>query len=148
MTRFETSRSTIIPTALAALVLFSSCGIGSRTTTTPTSSLDDGERSQGVSVSISSNVHEAALARAKQSVRDGKYDVAAGQFERLANTVEAGSDLRAEALLDLGALYRNVLNPARNPKLASKYYQRLIDEFPDSPLRVSAEQEIDRLRAP
>jgi hypothetical protein len=81
-------------------------------------------------------------------VRDGKYDVAEGQFERRAATVEAGPDLRAQALMELGALQRNVLNPGRDSSRALQTYRRLVDEFPDSPLRSSAQLEIERLEAP
>jgi hypothetical protein len=138
----------MIAALVASAGFLSACGIGSRTTATPTSSSVDGEQSQGVSLSLGSSVHEVALSRAKQSVRDGKYDVAEGQFERLAATVEAGPDLRAQALMELGALQRNVLNPGRDSSRALQTYRRLVDEFPDSPLRSSAQLEIERLEAP
>ena len=144
-------RALVVPVAIVvSTVCVVSCGIGSRTTsTTQTTMTPEGERdSQGVSVSLASSPHEVALTRARQAARDGKWDDAAQQFRRLADTVEAGPEMRTAALMDLGSLHRNVLNPTRDPELAAQSYERLIEEFPDSPLRADAEAELERLRAP
>ncbi len=127
----------------AALLAIAGCSLGRVTSserTTPESS------TSSVSMSLHKDEHEAALGRGKEAALAGRFDEAAGIFERVAADRSAKSELREQALLQLGSVFTNVLNPTRDEKRARGYYQALLDDFPESKLRTEAQQRIDELQ--
>ncbi len=128
---------------LAGLVLTCSCSLGRRTAT-------QGATSEGYSSSASVSFHteedEAALEHGKQAAVDGKYEEAVTVLTRLYNNRSARAEFRASALLQLGSVFTNVLNPRRDEERAYDYFRKLVEEFPDSEHRAEAEIRMERLR--
>lgn len=132
---------------LAILIFLASvsligCAGSSRTQTTET---DDGT-SISTGFSLHGSQDAALIDRGKQAVRNGDYLGAAEAFRAVAESGTASSQLRAEALLRLGQVHADPMNPGKDPEKAVSVFQRLVEEFPDSELRNEAEQRLARLR--
>jgi outer membrane protein assembly factor BamD (BamD/ComL family) len=122
--------------------LLSACALG-RQTTTENEAADGASRS--TSIGVHASAEKAALEKGRQQMREGKFDLAAATLEPLTRSSRAASDQQAQALLELGRIYVDVLNPDRDPEKARRYFQRLIDEFPDSELVPRAQEHLERI---
>lgn len=128
--------------ALVALLVAAGCSIG-RTTRTETTT--EGGFSTGASLSLHDDPAEAALERARDLARNGRYEEAAESFRRLYEDRDAKEEHRAAALFGLGETYSNVLNPDRDPARAREAFRRVVDEFPESDRKREAETRLQRL---
>jgi len=134
--------------ALVASTLVSACAVGSSTTTRSREEGFEDEVSMGTSLSVHGNKPDAWLEQAKQRARDGLWTDAATLLHRVYGAPDATDEQKATALLELARLNLNVLNPGRSEAKAREYFEQVIDEFPDSEQRKTAEERIDLLGRP
>lgn len=131
-----------LPIAICTLVLLASCAIGPQKTT-ETEDIEGSSRN--TSVGLHGSADKAALEKARQQMRDGQFAAAAALLEPIVDSPEAEPEHKAEALLELGRINVDVLNPRRDPELARVYFQRLVDEHPSSELVPRAREHLERL---
>lgn len=127
------------------LWLVSGCALGRTSTTERETALG---QSQSTSFGVHGSSVDAALARGRQAVMDGRFEEATATFSEVVETTSASDEQRAEALFELGRVHTSVLNPKRDMDSARVCYQRVIDEYPDSKLRPDAEKNLQRLSVP
>jgi|SRR5690606_37678153 len=134
-------RSTVLNCALLAALL-TSCALGPQRTT-ETESIEGSNRN--TAIALYGNSAAAALETARQQMRDGEFAAAAATLEPIPDSADASPEHKAAALLELGRINVDVLNPRRDPELARTYFQRLVDEHPSSELVPRAREQLERL---
>ena len=134
-------RSSVLNCALLAALL-TSCALGPQKTT-ETESVEGSKRN--TAIALHGNVAEAALETARQQMRDGEFTAASATLEPILESADASSEHKAAALLELGRINVDVLNPRRDPELARVYFQRLVDEYPSSELVPRASEQLARM---
>jgi hypothetical protein len=120
-----------------------SCAIG-RTQTRDRS--DAEEESRSTSMEITSDAAEAKVSRSRQLVMEGKFDDAESLLNGVYGDLTTERETRAEALYELGRLHGHLLNPDRDAERAAQHFEKLLAEFPESPLRKDAEEQLAALR--
>ncbi len=85
------------------------------------------------------------MVTAREQRMAGNYDEAIRFFEQLANNPSADSDLRAEALLEIGNTYSSLMNQQRNFSQAEEYYLRVIKDYPESQWKKEAQKGLDSI---
>ncbi len=130
--------------ACAAGAAVSSCAVGSSTTTRSVDDIDQ-EVSVGTSYSVHGSQPSAWLEQARQHARDARFGEAKTLFQRVYDSSSAKPDQKASALLGLGRVHANVLNPNRSDEKARAYFERVVREFPDTEQRQEAEDRLDDL---
>ena len=75
------------------------------------------------------------------------YKKAEKVFFEVYNDKSVKDKYKEEALLLLGDLYSNFLNPGKDYKKAVSYYNKLIKEFPDTKLTDKAEEKIKNIKS-
>jgi hypothetical protein len=121
---FMTSWRATLASTVAALVLF---GCGGRTTTREG---PEGTESYQTSTDLFLNRDEAVLQEGQDAELQGRFSVAEEKFLSVYRNSDAKPDRRAKALIELGELYSNALNPNRDEATALTYFERVADEFP------------------
>jgi TPR repeat protein len=119
------SRAACVGWTVAAVIL---CGCGGRTTTREGLS---GPESYTTSTDLTFNRNEAVLQEGQDAELQGRFSVAEEKFLSVYHGSD-NPDRRARALIELGELYSNALNPKRDTATALNYYERVLDEFPDA----------------
>lgn len=134
-------KSTVLNCALLATLL-TSCALGPQKTT-ETESVEGSKRN--TAIALHGNPAAAALETARQQMRDGEFAAASATLELIPDAADADPEQKAAALLELGRINVDVLNPRRDPELARQYFQRLVDEHPSSELVPRAREQLGRL---
>ena len=75
---------------------------------------------------------EAALQAGQDAELQGRFTVAQEKFLSVYRNSDAKPDRRAKALIELGELYSNALNPNRDHATALDYFERVAEEFPQA----------------
>ena len=137
------SRVAWLSWALASLFL---SGCAGQTTTRQRPS-DDESYETSTSLYLSSD--EAELQEGQDAELQGRFSVAEEKFLSVYRDSDAKPDRRAKALIELGELYSNALNPNRDAATALNYFERVGDEFPqaEQKTRDAAEKAAAALRA-
>lgn len=138
------SRAACVAWTVATIFL---CGCGGQTTTREGPS---GSESYQTSTDLFLNRDEATLREGQDAELQGRFSVAEEKFLTVYHNSDAKPDRRAKALIELGELYSNALNPKRDPATALNYFERVSDEFPEAEqkTRDTAEKSAATLRAP
>jgi TPR repeat protein len=134
-------RATWLSWALAVLVL---PGCGGRTATREGLA---GPESYETSTSLTFNRNEAILHEGQDAELQGRFSVAEEKFLSVYHESD-NPDRRARALIELGELYSNALNPKRDSATALNYLERAVKEFPgaEQKTRDAAEKAAAALR--
>jgi tetratricopeptide (TPR) repeat protein len=90
--------------------------------------------------------HAASIDRARQYVIEGRFDEAVAVLTRVYENQKADAKYRAQALFELGQTHSHLLNPRRDEDKALLYFEKLVEEYPESELRTEAEKKIERMR--
>jgi tetratricopeptide (TPR) repeat protein len=94
------------------------------------------------SVTLHGSEEEAWLDRGRQMRAETAFDEAADLFRQVYELPSADQEHRAAALLELGLVHSDLLNPKKDHELALEYLRKLVDTYPDSEYREEAEQKI------
>jgi tetratricopeptide (TPR) repeat protein len=89
---------------------------------------------------------EDQLKYAKQFSGEGDYKTAIDLFLKIYENTKTDSTIRQEALLNLGNIYSNVLYAGKDYEKALYYFEKLLNEFPDTEFRVSVIESIDNVK--
>jgi outer membrane protein assembly factor BamD (BamD/ComL family) len=139
------TRIRIVPIARQALVLISVAAAivsGCAGRTTEKSGPDQYSRS----TSVTTDRNQALLEQGRQARADGRWGEAFEDFRGVAENTDAKPEYRQQALYELGLAYSDLLNPSKDFDQAIGSLTRLVSEYPDSPLRGKAEDQIARIR--
>jgi hypothetical protein len=120
----------LVPFIVAILLALSSCG--GRTTQQGHVGTDRYERS----ATLFLNPDEALLNEGQEAEFQGRFDAAEKKFLAVYRNPSAGTDRRARALVELGELLSNILNPRRDRAAAIDYLERVRDEFPEADAKI------------
>ena len=93
-------------------------------------------------MSMSPGKDNEKLEQGKYLLIKKSYKKAEKAFFEVYNEKSVEDKYKEEALLLLGDLYSNFLNPGKDYKKAVSYYNKLIKEFPDTKLKDKAEEKI------
>ena len=85
------------------------------------------------------------MAKARELRMAGNYNEAIRFFEQLANSPSADSDLKAEALLEIGNTYSSLMNQQRNFSKAEEYYLRVVENYPGTQWQKEAQKGLDSI---
>ena len=85
----------------------------------------------------------ARLGLAAAHARNGQFDQAITAYKELAQRKDGGLPIDG-ILMELGRVYRD----AGRPSDAQQTFNRLIEEFPESPFNADAKRELDALKKP
>jgi len=88
---------------------------------------------------------EGLLVKAREQRMAGNYDEAIRFFEQLANNPSADSELKAEALLEIGHTYSSLMNQQRNFAKAEEYYLQVVENYPDTQWQKEAQKSLDSI---
>ena len=135
----RTARLVLLATLLAGCA-------GTVETRTDSGRRDD-EKSSSTKASLHTNKAAADLEQGRQAVSEGRFDAALAAFQAAYASGDAKPDHKASALLGMGQVYSNVLNPKRDVDKALLAYRRLIADYPDSKLKEEAERAVASLEA-
>jgi hypothetical protein len=102
------------------------CSVGRRTTI---ESQSGDTISQSTSIALHGSAAKAALEKARQLMRDGQFDEATRTLLPLAQSATAMPEERGAALLELGRVHVDVLNPKRDPATARVYFQKVLAQL-------------------
>jgi TPR repeat protein len=125
------SRAAWASRAVAAFFLFGCGGFGCGGQTTIREG-PAGAESYETSTSLFLNRDEAVLHEGQEAELQGRFSDAEEKFLSVYHNSDAKADRRAKALIELGELYSNALNPKRDPATALTYFERVGDEFPEA----------------
>lgn len=89
---------------------------------------------------------EDQLKYAKQFSGEGDYKTALDLFLKIYDNTKTDSTIRQEALFHLGNIYSNVLYAGKDYNKSLYYFEKLLNEFPDTEFRVSAIESIDNVK--
>lgn len=129
---------TIATVSIFFLLIISCTGYKTHHYPEPTSDeSQDAQTSKG-HVDFYSRSGEDQLDYAKQFLGEGNYEQAGELFLKIYDDWGLKPGVREEALLNLGRLYSNILNPNRNYQKTILYLEMLLKEFPDGSLRSDA----------
>jgi tetratricopeptide (TPR) repeat protein len=123
--------------------MLASCSIG-RQTNTATESAKGSTYSH--TLSLHGNPGRARLERGKELLGQGDFDGAIALLAVAADDQEAAPEIRAEALFELGRAHADLLNPQKDPEKAMAAWERLQEEYPDSPFAAKAGERMKELQ--
>jgi outer membrane protein assembly factor BamD (BamD/ComL family) len=98
------------------------------------------------STSVSTDRNQALLEQGRQARADGRWGEALDHFREVSENDGAKAEQRQQAFYELGLAYSDLLNPSKDFDQAIGSLTRLVSEYPDSPLRRKAEDQIARIR--
>ena len=101
---------------------------------------------EGTHGSLKFGDEEVTLEYAASLMRRAEYAKAAEAYLSVYRSSSAKAEYREQALLGLGIVYADLLNPDRDYARALQYLETLSAEFPESPLRERAEQKARDVR--
>jgi len=86
------------------------------------------------SVTLHLDKMESLLERGKEARLEGAYQKAEEHFKEVYDNNQASMKQRAEALFELGSVFADLRNPNKSYRQAIGYFEKLLKEFPKSPL--------------
>lgn len=133
----------------ASLLAAALAGCAGSTITRRTEVTEYGERKEAsaTSTTIHTNREAAALERARDDHRAGRYAEAAAGFQRVYDNAEAKPEFREQALYELARLAADLLNPGKDRVRAAELFRRFLAEFPASRRADEAREQLAGLEA-
>ena len=144
----EQKEITVAILPLLAIILLIGCTL-KRISTKTTFSKDDfypESRKWKTEVTIHKSKDEARFETGKQYVKEGLYEKAVQTFLLVYQDQSANKTYREQALLELGKIYSDILNPQKDYEKALVYFEKLISEFPESNLLEEAQKKRENVR--
>ena len=89
---------------------------------------------------------ESQIKYAKHMTRKRKFDKAIETYLKLYEDKNIKSEYREESLYNLGLLFSNMLYPQRDDKKSRYYFEKLLDEFPQSKFKDMAKEKLEYLK--
>lgn len=145
----ETASSSILPRMkyhrmLPVLLLLLSCSSRYSQTETTQSAIDE---SYSTSTTLPAGVDDGdELSYASRAAGEGKWMESIHSYQSVFDDTKASAEDRSRALLGLGDVWANPLNPFRDFGTSLFYLNKMATEFPESALRPKAEKKIASVR--
>lgn len=89
---------------------------------------------------------ESQIRYAKHMTRKRKFDKAIETYLKLYESKNTESKYREESLYNLGLLFSNILYPERDDKKSRYYFEKLLDEFPETKFKDVVEEKLEYLK--